>query len=538
MHSFVARLRGRAISQSTAVSVQTEEPPPPTPDTSTLPHPAQPDPSVSGHHAALDRKILPQVNELLESYSAVEDNTSSGLSPRPVKQRSRTEHTPFSGEQVETDDLSSNLRLGSPSHPQARSMRVSSSGFSRISRRIAASGPWSTFGRSKDPTAPRLSQLEYPPSSRRFHFGSVDTFAIPRRSRSSRSVTAFTVDSSISADRTRQPSRASESSSWMQPQSNMSSHRRSLSLCQINIEEPVVQQLNGSSPPTTSSRKASTKRSITTQSSFSAHTVHTPMQVLDVNTRSGSPHTFGGESPPPRLSALISSASPIPPIPTLESGFSQAPSSELVIRDLSNNAQRQLSRHWTTLRAKTYPPRRRRRTIGGRPDENTVPFPLVNGRRLRQHASFPAVQHLFDVSQVYQHDTGSKSSRRSSADWNARQATAGVLSHSVGDYGWPAEVSKEIIQLSLSSDRARGKIRSRDTDVSAKADITSRVNNVPLSGEVVGRPQSPPFRPNLPSLSKEGVLELSLGCVQLTLNMTFQTYLKAETRDRAFLRPS
>lgn len=543
MHSFVARLRARAISQSTTISTQSEEPPPHTPDTPTFGHPVQSaSESTSVHQAPIDRKILPQVHELLDSYST-EENTNQGLNPRPVKERSPVQHTPLWEESPESESSRPDDRSDSPATTSQRSLRLGRGSFSRLSQRLASSGPWATFGRMKDPSTPRLSQLEHPPSSRRFYTGSVDTFAIPRRSRSSRSVAAYTADSSVSVDHLRRPSRASEASSWMHPQSIISSHRRSFSLSAIHqdMDEPVVQPATPSSPPTSSSGKESAKPSITARSSFSTQSqvvsVHTPvLQASDDITTASSPRTFGQPSPPLRLSAFVTPAASPPLLPPFEhTDILQPPvhhpqESKLpetldssryrrTLRDRSNTVTTPL-RHWTSsLHAKTFPPRKRGKSVGCSPDENLIPFPSTSGRRLRNYASMPGVRHLFEQqppsrASISQRES-SKSSRRASADWNARQATSGVLSGATGDYGWPAEVSEEMIRISLSSqlpqarDKATGGkagTRRRETRGSANADITQRVHNVPRSSDdVAGRPCSPLFSLNSPPQSIEGM---------------------------------
>lgn len=498
MHSFVARLRGRAISQTTTNSNLSEELD--TPDTPTSPHstlPATSDPQT----AIIDRKILPQVNELLESYSIQEHadvvgEQSSGLSPRPLRRG------PYELGGAEAGDTSSESAI-----PSERRGSIA-----RISRRFTSSTPWSTFGRTTaSPRRTPRSEREGPPSSMRFHFGSVDTFAAPRPSRSSVSIAHVGTDSPGSISHTRRPSRASEASSW-----RFGSLRgRSYSL-NATSQDPVQ-----SSRPTSASGGTSVKDSATTTSSASTNThAHTPIiSPTNMPSASDSRYTFGNTSPSLHLSAFVTpSTSPIPNMDTSEFINTLTIHSRPSLRDTTNSTPPSHDaipplRHWTSsLAAKTFPPRRRRKTVGGESDENTLPFLSTSGRRLRTSASAPGVRHIFQhqppTPKSKRRQASSKSSRRSSADWNARQASAGVTSNVIGEYGWPAQVSREMIRLSLgeqaaaSKDKVAGKRPMRE---SANPDISQRGHNVPRSSQVAGRPCPPLLSPNSSPPKLEGM---------------------------------
>ena len=121
-------------------------------------------------------------------------------------------------------------------------------------------------------------------------------------------------------------------------------------------------------------------------------------------------------------------------------------------------------------------------------------------------------QHQPSTPKLRRRQSSSKSSRRSSADWNARQATAGVSSGSISEYGWPAQVSREIIRLSLgepatapTKNKVTGRRPSRD---SANADIAQRGHNVPRSSQVAGRPCPPLFSTNSSPSNLEGLYTL------------------------------
>ncbi|KAI0684529.1 hypothetical protein BC835DRAFT_632472 [Cytidiella melzeri] len=509
MHSFVARLRGRAVSQTTTVSSHSETLPD-TPDTPTFTHSLHD--FSDAHTPVISRRILPQVHELLESYSTEDhlpdthpaDELQSGLSPRPVKHNIR----PSS---VSSNVDASNERSESRSASPSTSVNIGKGSFARISRRLATT-PWSTFGRT---TTPKVSQLDHAPTSKRFHFGSVDTFAAPRASQSSTSLANYAAGSSVSHNRSRRPSHTSEGSSWK----NESSHRRSPSL------STIVQDLHSSSPPGTSSGITSVKGPSPTHSSpssksqvFSAHT-HV-LSNLNMHSGSSSHQTFGPTSTSIHPSAFVTpTTTPIPEVDTNASLPNLASPLQAILCDKSNETTDPPPlRHWTSsLHAKTFPMRQRSKTVSsGKPDENTVPFP-ASGRRLRSYTSAPAVRHIFlqrppSTPKLGGRRPSTKSSRRSSADWSAQQATAGVAFNAVGEYGWPAQVSREIIRMSLGDldapqlrHSATGKRHDRQ---SANADITKRGHNVPHASEVAGRPCTSLPSPNSLPHNTEGMLAI------------------------------
>ena len=101
MHSFVARLRSRAVSQTTTLSTVSD-------DTPITPEPQQSErvPSVSTRpeHVApvvLGRKILPHVHELMDSFEAEQDRPQ-GLSPPPSATK-RKQKAPTTRKEKEED---------------------------------------------------------------------------------------------------------------------------------------------------------------------------------------------------------------------------------------------------------------------------------------------------------------------------------------------------------------------------------------------------------------------------------------------------
>ena len=500
MHSLVARLRGRAASQTTTASIQEEDNVPPTPDTPTLPHGFQ----EGGPRSPVDQKILPQVHELMDSFSHV-DITSTGLSPPPIRRQVRRVSEPSSSQPGPSVSSVEGGRSDSPAASEVSSLRGSRSNLSRFSRRVASSGVWSTFGRHSSGVSPRSSRIDQQSARTRFTFGSVDTLAIPRQSDVSRLDATRTLASSVSLDRYGRPSFASESPGTMRMSSDTSSRGRPLPLASTH-DEPTNDL--STSTDTTPSRRNSTKHSVATRSSHSTQShsasVHTPLtHTFDLD--SSSPHTFGQTSPG-TPSVFVTSGSPPPPLPPLNHPelIASITRSQSMLRDLSNHpVATPPLRHWTSeLHGKTFPPRRRRRKTNGSPgDENSISFPSAARRTLRAYASFPRVRQLFQPEQRPRSDSSVHLSRRSSAEWSAHQATFGVVDDSSVEYGWPAAVSKEILRLSLGDDAAGKSRKSKDASVSATSvdpDIIHRVrNNVPAgSGEESGRPCSPLLSPN------------------------------------------
>lgn len=502
MHSLVARLRGRAARQTTTASIQEEDNVPPRAETPTSLHGFQ----EHGPRSPVDQKILPQVHELMDSFSHV-DISNAGLSPPPIRRQIRGGLEPSSSRPGPSDATTERGRSASPAASEVSSLRGSRSNLSRFSRRVASSGVWSTFGRHSSGASPRSSRIEQQSSNTRFTFGSMDTLAIPRQSDASRLYGTRTLASSVSLDRHGRPSFASESLNAMRISSDISTRGRSFPFAFTHDETTNEHSI---SLDTTPSRQNSTKHSVTTHSSHSTQlhpaTVHTPLtHPFDLD--SSSPHTFGQTSPG-APSAFMSSESSPPPLPPLNHPelIASMTRSQSMLHDLSNHTQAVATpplRHWTSeLHGKTFPPRRRRRKTNGSPgDENSISFPSAARRTLRAYASFPRVRQLFQPEQRARHDSSSHLSRRSSAEWSAHQATLGVADDSSVDYGWPAAVSKEILRLSLGDDGAGKSRQSKDASVPATSvdpDISHRVrNNVPAgSGEESGRPCSPLLSPS------------------------------------------
>ncbi|EGO23757.1 hypothetical protein SERLADRAFT_470069, partial [Serpula lacrymans var. lacrymans S7.9] len=172
-----------------------------------------------------------------------------------------------------------------------------------------------------------------------------------------------------------------------------------------------------------------------------------------------SPRTFGYPTPPDTRSGFIfahpSPPPPLPPLnhPELTNVLSFQP--RVFAGDVPKASQSCIPLRQAG-HSKTLPARFKK--LSG--DENAIP-PLSKTfeRSIRHHTSLPGAHEIFDSPLEDRPELTRKHSRartisgrfklkrRSSADWCAHHATIGVNSGS--DHSWPADVSREILRLSL-----------------------------------------------------------------------------------------
>lgn len=169
-----------------------------------------------------------------------------------------------------------------------------------------------------------------------------------------------------------------------------------------------------------------------------------------------SPYTFGHPTHPDNISALKPACAlpPLPPLNHPELAAALAARHKVVSMMQSVFSDRS-----------NIPPRR----------SSQDPFPFMSSTFARPHgkrASFPGIREVFDTEiQEQQRKTQAqqpsdrrrtrtvsgrpRNLRRDSAEWNAQQAVSGVTSCS--DRTWPAEVSREILRLSLGEGSGTGR---------------------------------------------------------------------------------
>jgi hypothetical protein len=410
MPSFLSRLRTRAASTSTSTPVQSPSPSsattlappiviyPTTPTTSPTPSP----PVIS----PLNRRIHPDVNSLLATYAA-EQESAVGLGLRPSSRRHSIDGSSPRLTQIrhalETpatlEEVSEPSHSGEPSQAQAvddpgQARRL----LHRISQ-LASPGEWSTFGRIRAYTSPKIGDFGDPPASPR-HSGP------PTAGRSTPS--ARTTASRRSS--------AKPSSS----QSHESKHSSNQS-------------------PTTPVRPTS---QITA--------------AVAADLGFDSPRTLG--YPSPDLRAMGShSNSPPPPLPPFNH-----PSLRIKPRgdpDPPAAVSSTVTYDPYASEQQTYP--RRSRSSRDQLAFSSFPFSKARSRSKSSPSSpKPKAQQIFSAFHPHassstghhHHDMTTNvpsrprirtiSGRRTSADWSAQQATE-------NKHSWPAQVSREMLQLSL-----------------------------------------------------------------------------------------
>lgn len=492
MPSLLVRLRQRAISQSTTTSrtsagssTQVD----PTASSSELPS-IQEQPYSPAISPTIARRIVPDISGLLERYSSdAESNT--GLRPPRPRKRSTVESgqdTQEIGDDGKKLVQEAGVRGLGPhgygldagpsrqSVPQDQRDHVPTRSRSRLARFAPQlpSGAWSTFGRNKEQDPHKAPHYSPPPTASTSRKPSVESTG-PRRQTSTKARRSSKFSSISSFQRY-------ANRSFTSVRSKAATVSRSSSAKYSNEDEDPAH--HPPSPPlTTSSRQNSTKKSSITHSSHSLHNRPAIPSSPD-NRYSGvdSPRTFGAPTPPTQ-STGFGPAPPLPPLPPLSNPdiisalSNRALSRSFTLTHVAPNFTTTTPRKWNpAIHGKTYPPRRRRsKVVQAVPhDENTVPFPveLPTRRMLRGYSSLPRVRELFALppnsrdeapfrSSPLRPRTASSagssrrrtktatSSRRSSAEWSSQQAGVGVTSPVPNQFGWPAEVTQEILRLAL-----------------------------------------------------------------------------------------
>ena len=359
----------------------------------------------SAQQLPIDRKILQDPSSYLDAEA--EDALPLGLTP--------STRLPSAGSSGNTRsrprprDYPSGPGELPPGSSVNISPRTQSLALSRISK-IAAGGEWSTFGRKREHRIPDVADLPgrtSPPDN-------------PKRTSHSQSPTRDSTDSTPSTftlSRIINPSRPSEKYSSPSPRSRQSPDSGASS---------PANTMSSKRHPRTPQRSPSSTAPVT-----SPITLSTP-----VHRASDSPHTFGHPTPPDNTS--VAYPSPVPPLPPLDhpelaAALSSRRKSDqptsYAFRDRSNTLP--TNRHhdlFPSLSLKLGRPARRQSSLAQAMTEQHGP-PDAPRRRART-------------------DSGGGRVRRTSADWSSHQAM-GVSSHV--NQAWPAEVSREILRLSLAT---------------------------------------------------------------------------------------
>ncbi|TCD65818.1 hypothetical protein EIP91_002168 [Steccherinum ochraceum] len=415
---------------------------------STIPPEAQ-----AGETSSADDTIQPRTRKrsLLESFATVVGSIRD--SPEPSTAEAAEVH----------DSLDDDIFTSAMGGGEESTSRLSRYGIPRFSQ-LSSGGTWSTFGRPRRSTGQRTAR--FTPSSSAYHsrMGSIDSSAPPPSSRARQ-------DSATSINRYyASPSRMSS----IAISQSVSSTISRASSPKFSYDDHAPQS---HSPPLTNSSR---QNSINASHSSPSHRSHPDSQSSNGVIKTGieSPRTFGNITPPPQRTATRASSASPPPLPPLDHPAlvaTLATRSRATTRESSTSETR---RARTRSQSYSFPRRhiRRSRTrTASTNDENLSPSDALTighsrGRSLRASSSLPQVRSITGrngnasptistprlvgelqppAPKSRASSRHSTTSRRSSAEWSAHQATVGVTSENIHEYGWPAEVSREVLRMSL-----------------------------------------------------------------------------------------
>ncbi|CAL1713574.1 unnamed protein product [Somion occarium] len=367
--------------------------------------------------------------------------------------------------------------------------------LSCLPQHLSTPAKWSTFGRPKG-DASKAARFTPPPSARHSRMGSMDSTA-QQRPASRRTQRSSKLSSTTSVNRLGNPSLVS---SIVAPSHSPSSTVSKSSSARYIQEQHAPQ--SPSPPLTNSSRQNSTINSVAPSSPSSRSNQGNTTSSNDEfhSFIMDSPGTFGDATPPQGADYHPPSATPpaLPPFrhPDLISSLStRSAISTLVttsIHAFPTGPQPQLN---PAMRGRTYPLRQTTRELIHRDENTPISYPA---RSLRGSASLPRIQEIFPQgrrreraasSRRRSHSTSSR--RRVSAELISHQAAVGVTSEHPHEFGWPAEVSREILRLSL------GEMSGRGSQNGTERRRLQRGIHVPAPASNSLLPCSPPS--NLPS---------------------------------------
>ena len=383
----------------------------------------------------IDRKILEDPSAFLEAEA--QSTLPLGLTPSTRlpsadgsgKSRSRPRQTDLSSE---PPSERSELPPGSSVDISPRTQpRLTISRFSKI----AAGGEWSTFGRKREHRVPDVVDLSGPTSPPN---NPKRTSHSPSPTRDNKHLSADSIMSTFSLSRLTNPSRPSSGA-----------HERHSS--------PQSPDVRFSSKLSSPANTMTSKRHPRTPQRPSSYTTPAAAHATSSNSTTpanrelamDSPHTFGHPTPPNNPVAYSSPPPPLPPLDHPE--LAPVVSSR---RPSASSGQPPLSAFHD--RSNTLPTNRRT----PRKDDLFASLSFKLGRSGRDRSSLPQTKQ---VAMAEQRETRPPDSperrrrartvsadarrRRTSADWSSHQASVGVNSHA--NQAWPAEVSREILKLSL-----------------------------------------------------------------------------------------
>ncbi|KAG2034515.1 hypothetical protein BDR03DRAFT_964743 [Suillus americanus] len=446
MHSFLSHIRGRGVTNhSAAPPLQPENYciVPPTPALS-----YGVDSTIETSSAVrygLDRRILENPSSFLDM-----DNSESlprSLSPRTRRHtaddsswglRNIPRAKPISESVCEVDKPGS----GSPAHETTLSE-------SKSIDPLAAPGDWSTFGRRRvrsspmvpvfadlGPTKDTARRTSYSPSLKRSNSNKNDK-GLSSAESSHSIVSSHSVSRSSIAPRDILAQTSNKGRTLMIPDND---HTSSSS---IHSKSSPTDSVSSRLHPRTPNRP----RSNTSPTTRPAAYFTTPiLRELGFD----SPGTFGYPTPESRSTFTFAYPSPPPPLPPLNHPALSSCLKDKNVNDIAPTVPGFADRSDSF-------PKRSSRIPSGIGNDFFASLSMTLDRSIRHSASLPKVQDAFSPSSEEQPaaqrlrartiSDRARPRRRNSASWSAQQATEGVNSYS--NFAWPAEVSREILRLSL-----------------------------------------------------------------------------------------
>ena len=395
----------------------------------------------STHQLPINRKILQDPSSFLEAETQPEHARPLGLTPSTrLPSAGGSRHARSRPKPIDLSLEPLSARSEPPPCPSVDISPRTPSRFtiSRISK-IAAGGEWSTFGRKRehrDPDDAGVSESGhiYPPED------SQRTSHSPAPTKDSNQHSAESAQSTFTLSRLANPSVVHGGQS--------SPGTRSLQ------QSPDMRFNNKSSSPTGTMASKQHPQTPQGRSSYTtpvaAHATSSAVNFTTLANREpaiDSPHTFGRPTPPDNRAEFPST--PPPPLPSLDhpllssrrqsTSAAQPASSGLRDRtpsrkdDLFSSLSLKLKR---SIRRRSSPSKAEQAsntTMTEPPHETRTPNVSLRRRRARTMSA-------------------GERRRRTSADWSSYQASVGVNLHA--NQAWPAEVSREILRLSLRDTRA------------------------------------------------------------------------------------
>lgn len=436
MHAFLSHIRGRG-NPSAAPSLQSDNfcVVPPTP---ALNYGA--DLTSPAVRYSIDQKIL----ENPSSYLDMDDSESLPRSLSPSTRR----HTVDDGRRLRNIPRAKPIcevdKPGSDSPPHETTPSESKS-----IDHLAAPGDWSTFGRRRVRSSPMVPGFaDVSPTK--------DTTSLRRTSYSP------SLKRSTSNNNGKGYSSAQSSHSVV---SSRSVSRSSIAPCDVSAQTSnrgCTVTIPSNRHASSSSIHSKSSPTDTVSSRLHPRTPNRPRSNTSPTTRPtayfttpilrelgfDSPGTFGHPTPERRSTFTFAYTSPPPPLPPLNH-----PALSSCLKDKNVNYITPTASGFA-YRSDSFPKRSSRIPSG---DDFFASLSMTFGQSVRRSASLPKVQGVLPPSsekpaaaprlRARTISDKARPRRRNSASWSAQQATDGVNSSS--NTAWPAEVSREMLRLSL-----------------------------------------------------------------------------------------